>query len=132
MAVTSAVAVAAAAPPPIEEVGEDNMNFAVQLRDISLSEHNDADLLSMDQEHQIMHQFDNPNDIPNNPSNVRTDDEDAQIVIIGGWLGSGPLAASDMHVLDISSGLSNLRWFQPPLHGTPPGPCELINMLQQE
>lgn len=41
------------------------------------------------------------------------DDEDAQIIIIGGWLGSGPLAASDMWVLDISGGLERLRWFQP-------------------
>ena len=41
------------------------------------------------------------------------DDEDAQIVIIGGWLGSGPLAANDMWVLDISGGLDRLRWFQP-------------------
>lgn len=41
------------------------------------------------------------------------DEEDAQIIIIGGWLGSGPLAASDMWVLDISGGLDRLRWFQP-------------------
>jgi len=41
------------------------------------------------------------------------DDTDAQIIIIGGWLGSGPLAASDMWVLDISGGLDRLRWFQP-------------------
>ncbi len=41
------------------------------------------------------------------------DEEDAQIIIIGGWLGSGPLAASDMWVLDISGGLERLRWFQP-------------------
>jgi len=26
---------------------------------------------------------------------------DRKIFIIGGWLGSGPLAASDMHYLDI-------------------------------
>ena len=131
MAVTSAAAAAAAAasPPPllVEDAGEDNVDFVGQIREISLSEQNDADLLSMDQEHQIMHQFDNPNEIPNNPSNARSEDEDAQIVIIGGWLGSGPLAASDMHVLDISCGLLNLTWFQPPPHGTPPGPCELMN-----
>mmetsp|Transcript_32732 Transcript_32732/g.67170 ORF Transcript_32732/g.67170 Transcript_32732/m.67170 type:complete len:374 (-) Transcript_32732:480-1601(-) len=41
------------------------------------------------------------------------DEEDAQIIIIGGWLGSGPLAASDMWVLDISGGVERLRWFQP-------------------
>jgi len=53
------------------------------------------------------------------------DEEDAQIIIIGGWLGSGPLAASDMWVLDISGGLERLRWFQPPSRGTPPGPCNM-------
>jgi hypothetical protein len=53
------------------------------------------------------------------------DDEDAQIVIIGGWLGSGPLAASDTWVLDISGGIDRLRWFQPPVRGTPPGPCNM-------
>jgi len=41
------------------------------------------------------------------------DDYDAQIIIIGGWLGAGPYAASDMWVLDISGGLDRLRWFQP-------------------
>jgi N-acetylneuraminic acid mutarotase len=67
----------------------------------------------------------------NNTSNIHqqplptNEDDDAQIIIIGGWLGSGPLAASDTWVLDISSGLSNLRWFQPPLKGTPPGPCNM-------
>ena len=39
--------------------------------------------------------------------------EDARIVIIGGWLGTGPLAASDLHVLDVSSGVESLRWYQP-------------------
>lgn len=42
-----------------------------------------------------------------------TSGENARIVIIGGWLGTGPLAASDMHVLDISGGVESLRWFQP-------------------
>lgn len=72
-------------------------------------------------------QYENPNEIPlNQPMNYRhPEDEDAQIIIIGGWLGSGPLAASDTWILDISSGLSNLRWFQPPLRGTPPGPCNM-------
>jgi len=53
------------------------------------------------------------------------DDEDAQIIIIGGWLGSGPLAASDTWVLDISGGLEQLCWFQPPVLGIPPGPCNM-------
>ena len=40
-------------------------------------------------------------------------EEDAQIIIIGGWLGAGPYAADDMWVLDISGGLERLRWFRP-------------------
>jgi hypothetical protein len=67
----------------------------------------------------------NPNEMSLNPPIILPEDEDAQIIIIGGWLGSGPLAASDTWILDISSGLSNLRWFQPPLRGTPPGPCNM-------
>lgn len=53
------------------------------------------------------------------------DEESAKIIIIGGWLGTGPLAASDMHVLDISNGGKRLRWYQPPVRGTPPGPCNM-------
>ncbi|GAX29211.1 ankyrin repeat and BTB/POZ domain-containing protein 2 [Fistulifera solaris] len=53
------------------------------------------------------------------------DEENAKIVIIGGWLGTGPLAASDMHVLDVSAGGRQLRWYQPPIKGTPPGPCNM-------
>jgi hypothetical protein len=54
------------------------------------------------------------------------DDEDmGRIIIIGGWLGTGPLAASDMHVLDISNGGRQLRWYQPAVKGTPPGPCNM-------
>jgi hypothetical protein len=53
------------------------------------------------------------------------DEENAKIVIIGGWLGTGPLAASDMHVLDVSAGGRSLRWYQPPVKGTPPGPCNM-------
>jgi hypothetical protein len=54
------------------------------------------------------------------------DDEDnGKIIIIGGWLGTGPLAASDMHVLDISNGGKRLRWYQPAVRGTPPGPCNM-------
>ena len=52
-------------------------------------------------------------------------DENGRIIIIGGWLGTGPLAASDMHVLDISNGGRQLRWFQPTVKGTPPGPCNM-------
>lgn len=57
-----------------------------------------------------------------------SDEESGRIIIIGGWLGSGPLAASDMHVLDIAhSGPNELRlqWYQPKVTGTPPGPCNM-------
>ena len=37
---------------------------------------------------------------------------EARIIIIGGWLGSGPLAASDMHILDISGGVDSLCWLR--------------------
>ena len=53
------------------------------------------------------------------------DEENAKIVIIGGWLGTGPLAASDMHVLDVSAGGRQLRWYQPAVKGSPPGPCNM-------
>ncbi|KAJ0397565.1 hypothetical protein P43SY_003440 [Pythium insidiosum] len=46
---------------------------------------------------------------------------DRRVFIIGGWLGSGPLAAADMHVLD----LPTMTWTQPPVLGTPPGPCNM-------
>jgi hypothetical protein len=53
------------------------------------------------------------------------DEENGRIIVIGGWLGTGPLAASDMHVLDISNGGRQLRWYQPAIKGTPPGPCNM-------
>ena len=53
------------------------------------------------------------------------ENDTARIIIIGGWLGTGPLAASDMHVLDISNGGRQLRWYQPAVKGTPPGPCNM-------
>ena len=40
-------------------------------------------------------------------------------------VGQGPLAASDMHVLDISRGGRCLRWYQLAVKGTPPGPCNM-------
>ena len=43
------------------------------------------------------------------------------IFIIGGWLGSGPLAASDMYVLHIDT----MSWEEPPVEGQPPGPCNM-------
>lgn len=53
------------------------------------------------------------------------DEENGRIIIIGGWLGVGPLAASDMHVLDVSNGGRQMRWYQPAVKGTPPGPCNM-------
>ena len=53
------------------------------------------------------------------------DHENGRIIIIGGWLGTGPLAASDMHILDVSAGGRQLRWYQPEVKGTPPGPCNM-------
>mmetsp|Transcript_17705 Transcript_17705/g.49009 ORF Transcript_17705/g.49009 Transcript_17705/m.49009 type:complete len:548 (+) Transcript_17705:68-1711(+) len=44
-----------------------------------------------------------------------------QILILGGWLGNGPLAAGDMHLLN----LSPLKWVQPTFTGEPPGPCNM-------
>lgn len=55
------------------------------------------------------------------------DDNNGRIFIIGGWLGTGPLAAADMHVLHVFSSCSRhcLRWHQPSVKGTPPGPCNM-------
>jgi len=44
-----------------------------------------------------------------------------QILILGGWLGNGPLAAGDLHLLN----LSPLTWIQPSFSGDPPGPCNM-------
>lgn len=45
-----------------------------------------------------------------------------KLFIIGGWLGSGPLAAADLHVLH----LPTLTWQPPPrVRGSPPGPCNM-------
>ena len=48
-----------------------------------------------------------------------------RIVIIGGWLGTGPLAASDTHILEVRCHGTRLRWYQPTIYGTPPGPCNM-------
>mmetsp|Transcript_118452 Transcript_118452/g.340141 ORF Transcript_118452/g.340141 Transcript_118452/m.340141 type:complete len:579 (-) Transcript_118452:38-1774(-) len=48
-------------------------------------------------------------------------DGNGQILILGGWLGNGPLAAGDMHLLN----LSPLSWVQPTSSGEPPGPCNM-------
>lgn len=45
----------------------------------------------------------------------------SQILILGGWLGNGPLAAGDMHLLH----LNPLAWDQPSFAGEPPGPCNM-------
>lgn len=41
--------------------------------------------------------------------------------IIGGWLGQGPFAADDMHILD----LSKFEWLTYTYTGVPPGPCNM-------
>jgi hypothetical protein len=57
---------------------------------------------------------------------IDPDDPDhARLIIIGGWLGTGPLAASDTHILEIREGGRLLQWYQPPVLGTPPGPCNM-------
>ena len=48
-------------------------------------------------------------------------DLDHKLFIIGGWLGQGPLAADDMHILD----LQNNRWLEFQTKGNPPGPCNM-------
>lgn len=58
-------------------------------------------------------------------SDLDEEDENGRIIIIGGWLGTGPLAASDTYVLDISNGGRQLRWYQPAVKGVPPGPCNM-------
>lgn len=45
----------------------------------------------------------------------------SSILILGGWLGNGPLAAGDVHMLD----LCPLSWARPRLSGEPPGPCNM-------
>ncbi|KAF1315117.1 Kelch repeat-containing protein, partial [Globisporangium splendens] len=47
--------------------------------------------------------------------------DDNKVFIIGGWLGSGPLAADDLHVLD----LDRWQWHQPSVKGSGPGPCNM-------
>ncbi|GBG28993.1 RING finger protein B [Hondaea fermentalgiana] len=46
-----------------------------------------------------------------------------KIFIVGGWLGSGPLAASDLHILETFGGM--LRWREAPSRGKAPGPCNM-------
>jgi len=45
-----------------------------------------------------------------------------QLLILGGWLGNGPLAAGDLHILHLHP---VLRWVQPSFKGEPPGPCNM-------
>ena len=44
-----------------------------------------------------------------------------KIFVIGGWLGSGPLAANDLHMLTVDT----MRWEEPRTLGKPPGPCNM-------
>ena len=44
-----------------------------------------------------------------------------KLYIIGGWLGSGPLAADDMYILD----LLEYRWLDHQAQGYSPGACNM-------
>ena len=44
-----------------------------------------------------------------------------RLFIIGGWLGQGPLAASDLHILD----LDTFKWLPNQTTGDSPGPCNM-------
>lgn len=46
---------------------------------------------------------------------------DHKLYIIGGWLGQGPLAADDMHILDLAKN----HWVDFQWKGIPPGPCNM-------
>jgi hypothetical protein len=46
---------------------------------------------------------------------------DHKLYILGGWLGQGPLAAEDLHILD----LINFKWLDFHVKGLPPGPCNM-------
>ena len=47
--------------------------------------------------------------------------KDNRLYIIGGWLGSGPLAADDLHILD----LDKMNWVKFSTTGEIPGPCNM-------
>jgi hypothetical protein len=44
-----------------------------------------------------------------------------KLFVLGGWLGSGPLAADDLHVFDLHA----MEWFFPNCNGKSPGPCNM-------
>ena len=44
-----------------------------------------------------------------------------KLYIIGGWLGAGPLAADDLHILD----LDLFKWLPHQTSGESPGPCNM-------
>ena len=47
--------------------------------------------------------------------------DESLIFVIGGWLGSGPYAAQDIHVLNILT----RNWYVPQTVGQAPGPCNM-------
>jgi hypothetical protein len=51
----------------------------------------------------------------------KDDNSDNKLYIIGGWLGSGPLAADDLHILD----LDKMEWIKNDCTGVIPGPCNM-------
>jgi len=57
------------------------------------------------------------------------DDEEEEericIFIIGGWMGSGPYAADDLHILDITNSEEFIWVSAREAHGNKPGPCNM-------
>ena len=50
------------------------------------------------------------------------------LFILGGWLGSGPLAADDLHILDITNPELGFKWLtnvKDQVTGPAPGPCNM-------
>ena len=64
-------------------------------------------------------------DLPNAPSgrngHTATLIDNRRVFIIGGWLGSGPFAANDLHILD----LVDKKWEKSRIKGEAPGPCNM-------
>ena len=113
-----------AAPAGMLNLQDDNSNGDVNMNIIP----NNQDGSSLIQDHTIYVAGSPPPGRNGHSATLAMDEDDedtARIIIIGGWLGTGPLAASDMHVLDITNGGRHLRWYQPAVKGTPPGPCNM-------
>ncbi|KAL7482436.1 hypothetical protein ACHAW6_008105 [Cyclotella cf. meneghiniana] len=104
----------------------DGNHVASQTSDrLSMPHSNPNDTLSQNDSTHTHNHHPQPQTTQTQLEEEEEEEEDAQIIIIGGWLGSGPLAASDTWILDLSSGLPHLRWHRPAPLGTPPGPCNM-------